>query len=259
MSAIVDLEGLGLRQLYLPALRYASEMIQLAEDNYPESTGMICVINAPPIFQTFWSLVKPMIPPRTLKRIHFFGSDYKETLISLLPPENVPAYLGGLCTCRAKEGCVTWTKSEGYKNPNLDPKGFTVQKIPFNTFWILPMSVRQDDLDYYIYLHGSEEIVNCEFETKKGNIRFGVRYLPGFQQVFPQRFIERDSDFKEKGDFENSETLIEMGNVFSGQKIISKCLKIEKSGTYLFIFENILNSDVFLHYNLSSSTNEIGI
>lgn len=42
----------------------------------------------------FWSLVKPMIPGRTLHRIHFFGSDYQKELQKFVAPENLP--VGGL-------------------------------------------------------------------------------------------------------------------------------------------------------------------
>lgn len=40
--------------------------------------------------QMFWSVVKPMIPARTLHRIHFYGSDYQEELLKYIAPENLP-------------------------------------------------------------------------------------------------------------------------------------------------------------------------
>ena len=40
--------------------------------------------------QMFWSVVKPMIPGRTLHRIHFYGTDYQEELLKYIAPENLP-------------------------------------------------------------------------------------------------------------------------------------------------------------------------
>lgn len=43
------------------------------QDNYPEMLGRICIINAPLVFKALWSLVKPMLNPRTISKIQAGG------------------------------------------------------------------------------------------------------------------------------------------------------------------------------------------
>jgi hypothetical protein len=40
--------------------------------------------------QMFWSVVRPMLPRRTLGRIHFYGADYTDELLKFVAPENLP-------------------------------------------------------------------------------------------------------------------------------------------------------------------------
>jgi len=80
LAFIVDLNGLGLRQFYMPALMLFNGFMSLAHEHYPETLGVVYLINVPTIFQMFWQVVRPFIPERTLKRIHFCSADYKVRL-----------------------------------------------------------------------------------------------------------------------------------------------------------------------------------
>jgi len=99
ISVVVDLSSLGLRQLYIPALSFLTTMIQLLEAHYPETSGTIYLINAPPIFTAFWKIVSPVIPPRTMQTIFFLGTEYKKTLLQYIAAEDLPVFFFFLCVC----------------------------------------------------------------------------------------------------------------------------------------------------------------
>lgn len=183
MSMVMDLEGLGIRQLYAPALSYLTHMIQIAEANYPESVGIICIINAPSIFQAFWKIVKPVIPPRTLTRIHFLGADYKSTLLTLFPPENLPAHLGGLCTCRYQENCVPWAKSKGYTDPNRDEGGYQVKGIPPGGVFNIPFAAREDEMKFFQKNKGPKMTIKVSYLTNQA-LKRGFFFLENFDPNF---------------------------------------------------------------------------
>jgi hypothetical protein len=45
------------------------EIMKIDQDNYPETLGHICIINAPALFRAVWSLVRPMLNARTQGKI----------------------------------------------------------------------------------------------------------------------------------------------------------------------------------------------
>ena len=82
---MIDLSSLRLAECFVATLSFFSFSFSCRE-----SIGIVFAINAPPIFQAFWRVIKPVIPPRTLNRIHFLGHNYRETLLDLIPAENLP-------------------------------------------------------------------------------------------------------------------------------------------------------------------------
>jgi hypothetical protein len=54
---------------------------------------------APYLFSTVWSLVKPWLDEATVRKIHILGKNYKSELQTYIAPENLPKDLGGSCTC----------------------------------------------------------------------------------------------------------------------------------------------------------------
>jgi hypothetical protein len=58
----------------LAAKRLLSTLSHIDQDYYPESLGVMFIINTPFIFQTIWSFVNPLLEERTRKKIHVLGS-----------------------------------------------------------------------------------------------------------------------------------------------------------------------------------------
>lgn len=104
---IIDLKGFGLAQFW--ALKsIARRSFEISQSFFPETMGQMLVINAPTSFTAIWSIVKPWLSPRTLDKISVLGANQHHAILhDLVPPENLPAALGGTCTCDpARGGCA---------------------------------------------------------------------------------------------------------------------------------------------------------
>ena len=67
--------------------------------------GQLAIVNAPSSFTAIWSIMKPWLAKETVSKIDILGSDYQQVLLRLVDKENLPASLGGECTCEADGGC----------------------------------------------------------------------------------------------------------------------------------------------------------
>jgi hypothetical protein len=68
--------------------------------------GKLVIINAPRSFLSIWStFVRPLLNERTAKKVDIYSEDYLPALLALVPPENLPASLGGECKCTGSGGC----------------------------------------------------------------------------------------------------------------------------------------------------------
>ena len=43
--------------------------------------------------------MRPWLAKETQEKVHILGADYKNTLLQLVDPENLPVTLGGTCSC----------------------------------------------------------------------------------------------------------------------------------------------------------------
>lgn len=95
---IYDLKGLGLMDLAdKEALHLGQAMMDMLERYYPERMASAYVVNTPSFFATCWKMVKPLLDPRTAKKIHVL-SNPKATLQQLreiMDDADIPAAYGG--------------------------------------------------------------------------------------------------------------------------------------------------------------------
>ncbi|KAG8712313.1 cytosolic factor, phosphatidylinositol/phosphatidylcholine transfer protein [Ceratobasidium sp. 423] len=111
---ILDMKGVGISSFY-QVKDYVSKTSNIGQNYYPETMGKFYIINAPYLFSTIWTFVKPWLDEVTVAKISILGSDYKKTLLEQIPAENLPADLGGACNCPG--GC-----SLSDQGPWNDPK-----------------------------------------------------------------------------------------------------------------------------------------
>lgn len=70
-----------------------------------ERLGKVAVINAPSTFTVIWNVVKLWLSKETAAKVDILGSDYKDVLLDLVDPENLPSSLGGTCICAEAGRC----------------------------------------------------------------------------------------------------------------------------------------------------------
>eukprot|EP00826_Nyctotherus_ovalis_P030031 TRINITY_DN2383_c0_g5_i1.p1 TRINITY_DN2383_c0_g5~~TRINITY_DN2383_c0_g5_i1.p1 ORF type:complete len:170 (-),score=32.28 TRINITY_DN2383_c0_g5_i1:167-676(-) len=102
---ILDLKG-GSSSLLSPSVQgFLKIAIQICQDYYPETLGMMYVINVSWIIKTGWWIVKPFLDAKTVAKIRIKGSEYEKELLQYVDAENLPKFLGGACECQPG-GCV---------------------------------------------------------------------------------------------------------------------------------------------------------
>lgn len=70
--------------------------------------GNLFVINAPMLFSGIWAVVKGFLDERTRNKIKILGSGYMKTLLEYIDEKDLPAFIGGKCTCEEFGGnCLT--------------------------------------------------------------------------------------------------------------------------------------------------------
>ncbi|KAG1681322.1 hypothetical protein FOA52_007368 [Chlamydomonas sp. UWO 241] len=94
-TVIIDLEGLGLSNFSTAARKLLTLLSHIDQDYYPESLGVMFIINTPFIFKTIWAFVNPMLEERTRKKIHVLGMDYQKTLAEVIDHDSLLECFGG--------------------------------------------------------------------------------------------------------------------------------------------------------------------
>ncbi|ORZ29452.1 CRAL-TRIO domain-containing protein [Catenaria anguillulae PL171] len=99
---IIDLAGVSLMS-FSQVASFVKQIAQIGQDYYPEQLGTMFIINAPMLFSSVWSLIKPFLDEVTVKKIHILGSSYKKSLLEYIDEDSLPERLGGKCKC--PQGC----------------------------------------------------------------------------------------------------------------------------------------------------------
>uniref|UniRef100_I3NCQ8 SEC14 like lipid binding 5 n=1 Tax=Ictidomys tridecemlineatus TaxID=43179 RepID=I3NCQ8_ICTTR len=106
-TCLLDLEGLNMRHLWRPGVKALLRMIEVVEDNYPETLGRLLIVRAPRVFPVLWTLVSPFINENTRQKFLIYsGSNYQGPggLVDYLDKEVIPDFLGGESVCNVPEG-----------------------------------------------------------------------------------------------------------------------------------------------------------
>ncbi|KPP74365.1 SEC14-like protein 2-like, partial [Scleropages formosus] len=100
ITMIYDLEGLGLKHLWKPAIEAYGEVLTMFEDNYPEGLKRLFVIKgkSPKLFPVAYNLVKHFLSEDTRSKIIVLGANWQEVLLSYIHPDQLPAVYGGNLT-----------------------------------------------------------------------------------------------------------------------------------------------------------------
>ncbi|XP_052193970.1 phosphatidylinositol/phosphatidylcholine transfer protein SFH12-like [Diospyros lotus] len=116
-TTILDVQGVGLKQMSKTARELIQRIQKVDGDNYPETLCRMYIINAGSGFRMLWNTVKTFLDPKTSAKIQVLGNKYQSKLLEVIDTSELPEFLGGTCTCEDKGGCM---KSD--KGPWNDPE-----------------------------------------------------------------------------------------------------------------------------------------
>ncbi|XP_078431112.1 phosphatidylinositol/phosphatidylcholine transfer protein SFH8-like isoform X2 [Wolffia australiana] len=117
-TTILDVHGVGLKNLSKNARELLQRLQKVDGDNYPETLCRMFIINAGPGFRLLWNTVKSFLDPKTTSKIHVLGTKYQSKLLEIINPWELPEFLGGTCTCADKGGCLMSDKGP-WRDPNI--------------------------------------------------------------------------------------------------------------------------------------------
>ncbi|CAG8514613.1 1368_t:CDS:1 [Paraglomus brasilianum] len=134
---ILDLKGVSLRS-FSSVFGYVKQASAIGQNYYPERMGKFFIINAPMLFSSVWSLVKPMLDEVTAAKIVILGSKYEKVLLEYIDADSLPTKFGGRCNC--VNGCHMsdagpWNENEENvvvgigKEIEMISNGMTVEKV----------------------------------------------------------------------------------------------------------------------------------
>ncbi|XP_078194275.1 SEC14-like protein 4 isoform X5 [Callithrix jacchus] len=95
---VFDMEGLGLKHLWKPAVEVYQQFFSILEANYPETLKNLIVIRAPKLFPVAFNLVKSFMSEETRRKIVILGDNWKQELTKFISPDQLPVEFGGTMT-----------------------------------------------------------------------------------------------------------------------------------------------------------------
>ncbi|XP_022718738.1 random slug protein 5-like isoform X3 [Durio zibethinus] len=95
MVWLVDFQGWAMASISVKVTRETAHILQ---DHYPERLGVGILYNPPKIFESFWTMVKPFLEPKTYKKVKFvYSNDPKSQKIieEIFDLDKLDVALGG--------------------------------------------------------------------------------------------------------------------------------------------------------------------
>ncbi|PKA58618.1 Patellin-3 [Apostasia shenzhenica] len=114
-TTVLDVQGVGLKNLSKAARDLLQNMQKINGDYYPETLHQMFIVNAGHGFKLLWSSVKGFLDPNTMSKIHVLGTKFQHRLLEEIDASQLPDFFGGSCVCAG--GCLM-----SDKGPWSDPE-----------------------------------------------------------------------------------------------------------------------------------------
>ncbi|XP_077249954.1 uncharacterized protein LOC143889576 [Tasmannia lanceolata] len=95
MVWLIDFQGFNMTNISVKVTRETAHVLQ---DCYPERLGLAILYNPPKFFESFWTIVKPFLEPKTYKKVKFVYSDdigTKKIMEDLFDMDKLEVAFGG--------------------------------------------------------------------------------------------------------------------------------------------------------------------
>ncbi|XP_054445528.1 SEC14-like protein 5 [Pteronotus mesoamericanus] len=183
-TCLVDLEGLNMRHLWRPGVKALLRIIEVVEDNYPETLGRLLIVRAPRVFPVLWTLISPFINENTRQKFLIYsGSNYQGPggLVDYLDKEVIPDFLGGECVCNVPEGGLVpktlyLTEEEQEHADQLHQWRETYQSA--SVLRGVPHEVVVEILE-------GESVITWDFDILRGDVVFSLYYAKQAPKLGP--------------------------------------------------------------------------
>ncbi|XP_058114558.1 phosphatidylinositol/phosphatidylcholine transfer protein SFH13-like isoform X2 [Magnolia sinica] len=117
-TTILDVHGLGTKNLTKCAWDLLAGMQKIDSNYYPETLHQMFIVNAGTAFKMAWMSVKKFLDPNTMEKIQVLGSKFQSKLLEVIDSSQLPDFLGGSCTCSVEGACLRSNKGP-WKDPEI--------------------------------------------------------------------------------------------------------------------------------------------
>lgn len=83
-------------------MRAFRQTTHIDQQYYPECLHRMFIINAPLSFRAVWKICRPWLDAKTQTKVEILGTTYKDRLLQVIAPDQLPELIGGQCKCEGK-------------------------------------------------------------------------------------------------------------------------------------------------------------
>ncbi|KAM6155281.1 SEC14-like protein 5 [Rhynchocyon petersi] len=191
-TCLLDLEGLNMRHLWRPGVKALLRMIQVVEDNYPETLGRLLIVRAPRVFPVLWTLISPFINENSRQKFLIYsGSHYQGPggLVDYLDKEVIPDFLGGECVCNVPEGGLV--PKSLYLREEEQEHGDQLQQ--WTESYHSASVLRGAPHEVTVEIQEGESVITWDFDILRGDVVFSLYHAKQEPTLGPQEPVSRAS------------------------------------------------------------------